>query len=214
MPYKDFVDGEQLTTGDIEQYLQGQAIVGCTSTTRPSPVRVGMRIWETDTQSEKYWDGSSWVFLRGLNKFVRKPIDESLTNSTTMQNDDHMVVTVAVYSAYVIDVFIILSSNNTEDFRLAFDTPSGTDTNWVHYAPPTSQTDADHTTIGFYNYIPGQTASIAGFGNGGRVAFKVRGAITTTSISGSFICRWAQNSASANATIVRQDSYMFLRKVG
>lgn len=49
MPFKTFVAGAVLTASDVNTYLAKQAVIVCTSTTRPSSPPEGMVIYETDT---------------------------------------------------------------------------------------------------------------------------------------------------------------------
>ncbi|GIH59192.1 hypothetical protein [Microbispora siamensis] len=69
MPYKTW-GTEVLTSADI--YLMRQALIVCTSGTRPPPV-TGMHIWQTDTNSELVWDGSAWRTIRWADN-VNNPI--------------------------------------------------------------------------------------------------------------------------------------------
>ena len=49
MAYKTFTAGAVLTASDVNTYLAKQAVIVCTSTTRPSSPPEGMVIYETDT---------------------------------------------------------------------------------------------------------------------------------------------------------------------
>lgn len=49
MAFKTFTAGAVLTASDVNTYLAKQAVVVCTSTTRPSSPPEGMTIYETDT---------------------------------------------------------------------------------------------------------------------------------------------------------------------
>lgn len=49
MAFKTFTAGAVLTASDVNTYLAKQAVVVCTSTTRPSSPPEGMVIYETDT---------------------------------------------------------------------------------------------------------------------------------------------------------------------
>ena len=49
MPFKTFTAGAVLTASDVNTYLAKQAVVVCTSTTRPTSPPEGMTIYETDT---------------------------------------------------------------------------------------------------------------------------------------------------------------------
>jgi hypothetical protein len=49
VPFKTFTAGAVLTASDVNTYLAKQAVVVCTSTTRPTSPPEGMAIYETDT---------------------------------------------------------------------------------------------------------------------------------------------------------------------
>ena len=49
MAFKTFTAGAVLTASDVNTYLAKQAVIVCTSTTRPSSPPEGMTIYETDT---------------------------------------------------------------------------------------------------------------------------------------------------------------------
>lgn len=59
MPIKTFAPGV-LTSSDVNTYLMNQAIITCTSSTRPSSPSEGMTIYETDTDAYVFWNGSTW----------------------------------------------------------------------------------------------------------------------------------------------------------
>lgn len=46
--------------------INGRTFKTVTSTTRPASPAVGLRIWETDTQQERTWNGTSWVWSGGV----------------------------------------------------------------------------------------------------------------------------------------------------
>lgn len=60
MAFKTFTDGAILTAADVNTYLARQAIIVCTSTTRPSSPNEGMTCYETDTNTIRTYDGSLW----------------------------------------------------------------------------------------------------------------------------------------------------------
>ncbi|WP_030487264.1 hypothetical protein [Micromonospora chokoriensis] len=63
MPFKTFTVGEVLTAGDVNNYLAKQAVISCTSGTRPSSPGAGMTIYETDTNLLRIYDGSGWALI-------------------------------------------------------------------------------------------------------------------------------------------------------
>lgn len=57
---KTWSDGDVLNAADLNGYLMKQAVVTCTSGTRPSSPTTGQPIFETDTKLIRVWDGSAW----------------------------------------------------------------------------------------------------------------------------------------------------------
>jgi len=55
-----------LTSSDVNTYLMQQAVITCTSSTRPSSPVEGMHIYETDTDEMYVYSGSAWVQIGSL----------------------------------------------------------------------------------------------------------------------------------------------------
>lgn len=60
MGFKTFNDGDVLTDADVNTYLMKQAVIVCTTATRPSSPVEGMTIAETDTDKILTYSGSAW----------------------------------------------------------------------------------------------------------------------------------------------------------
>jgi len=60
MAFKTFAPGV-LTSSDVNTFLMRQAVITCTSTTRPASPSEGMVIFETNTDLLRVWDGGAWV---------------------------------------------------------------------------------------------------------------------------------------------------------
>ena len=67
MPIKTFTAGEILTAADVNTYLMRQAVITCTSGTRPTSPSAGMVIFETDTTRLMAYNGSAWAELGMLD---------------------------------------------------------------------------------------------------------------------------------------------------
>lgn len=63
MAFKTFSAGDVLTASDVNTYLMGQAVITCTSATRPASPSEGMTIYETDTDRFYGYSGSAWEVL-------------------------------------------------------------------------------------------------------------------------------------------------------
>lgn len=61
MAFKVFAPGV-LTSSDVNTFLMRQAVITCTSSTRPASPSEGMTIYETDTDAYAVYDGSNWVY--------------------------------------------------------------------------------------------------------------------------------------------------------
>lgn len=66
MPFKTFVAGETLTSSDVNTYLAKQAVIVCTSGTRPGAPVEGMCIYETDTDRLLSYDGTTWTLPKNV----------------------------------------------------------------------------------------------------------------------------------------------------
>jgi hypothetical protein len=60
MGFKTFTPSV-LTSADVNDYLMKQAVITCTSSSRPSSPVEGMTIYETDTDCYVTYSGSAWV---------------------------------------------------------------------------------------------------------------------------------------------------------
>lgn len=59
MGFKTFVAGDVLTAAQVNDYLMEQAVIACTSGTRPSSPNEGMTIYQTDTDTYAVY-GTAW----------------------------------------------------------------------------------------------------------------------------------------------------------
>lgn len=64
MPKKTFT-ASVLTAADMNTYLMNQAVITCTSGTRPSGPVEGMTIYETDTDCYATYTGTAWEYQLG-----------------------------------------------------------------------------------------------------------------------------------------------------
>lgn len=60
--FKDFTSSVH-ASADVDSYLMAQAVIQCTSGTRPASPHEGMTIYETDTDLYVYYNGSAWRVL-------------------------------------------------------------------------------------------------------------------------------------------------------
>lgn len=132
-----------------------------------------------------------------------KEASESVSSSTTLQNDDDFVFPLKANKKYVISGDLRLSANASGGFKAAWTLPSGT-TGRFSIIEDTANpiNNADAATGG------GQTATLL-VGN----VCVIYGYILTSSTAGDAIFQWAQNAPSAASTTINQCSTMILTEV-
>lgn len=154
-------------------------------------------------------DLASTAVVEGV---VRKASDETVNNSSSLQNDDELFIPLDANSTYIFDGLITYTSGTTADFQMDFTAPAGaTGRRWLINGASTIT--ACSTTA--MNFNGGAIdASATGIGaTGGTCDVPIKGTVTTTGTSGTFQVQWAQNTADASDTTVKAGSYLYWRKL-
>lgn len=152
--------------------------------------------------------------LVAINGDVMKTADQSVTSSTVLVNDTHLLYTIPVVGSYVFDVYlyVVSAANAAGHLNVGFTFPTGT-----CYA------GAQGLTTALASGSSG-TAQIAGGPITSGTAFVSLGA-STTSISvqihgrlvatatGTLRLQWAQAVSNASATTLKTGSHMRVRQV-
>jgi hypothetical protein len=168
-------------------------------------------------------DGSgqlSWSWNSGGTIFVRKTSNESVTNITTPQADDHLYATLPANSIWEVEILLRTQSAggdaNNGGIQVQLNAPTGTSMQvFVEIRKGGSGSDLSHhwhygwitapnTPVG-YNPIPGTTTQTG--------AVKLKGLVIVGSTGGTLQLYWAQNAANGNATTVYANSYMKLTRI-
>jgi len=147
--------------------------------------------------------------------YVIKTADESVTSSTTLQNDDHLLYTVAATGTYAFDLYLIATSaaNAAGDINVAFTFPTGTMRLW---GPGSDPALASGTLA--QSKFAASTAVTSGtawqdFGlSTTSLGFNIHGLFTATA-TGTLQFQWAQFASNANATTVRAGSHLIVKQV-
>jgi len=128
----------------------------------------------------------------------RKSSNESVISSTVLQDDDELTLSLAANKTYVIDGVIFASSTSgTPDIKIGFTGQTGVDIRLGY-----TTDNQNEVLIG-----SGSSAGIPLQANTPR-AIHVAGTVTTSSTSGDFKLKWAQNSSNVAATTVMKGSYL------
>lgn len=147
--------------------------------------------------------------------YVHKTADESVASSTTLQNDNHLLVSVLANSEYEIIVRIAVNGAASSDFKMAWTLPAGCTGQRFSSGPAVSSatSTADTTTraSGLTNSF-GTEINYGVFSTGQLSFVEEILYVVTSGTAGTVQMRWAQNASSATATTVVAGSYIVVRR--
>jgi hypothetical protein len=137
---------------------------------------------------------------------ARKTATESVTSSTSVQDDDHLSMTLSANTTYWLDGILITDGAVGGDFRLQFVVPSGT-IRWLANGPVAGATNT--VTDVDRNWKVGSTTTVMGtIAAGTSSIVHVAGIIRTGASGGTFKLQWAQGTSSATATRLFVNSFL------
>lgn len=138
--------------------------------------------------------------------FARKTSDETVNNSTTLQDDNELFVSVAANQVYKLHLMVGYSSGTTPDFKINFSLPSGATMPRSSFITGGTGAAVQHGTF--------TGASVVGIdGQGSDASLQIWGTVVMGSTAGTVTLQWAQNTLNASDTIVRSGSTLELRLV-
>jgi len=148
-----------------------------------------------------------------LAQHVVKATSETVTSSTTFQNDDELFLPGVANATYLVDVCLLHSSGTTGKFKCQFTGPAGAAFAWGVIGVQNAQTSSTSAEI---VSMPSRTitdSQEAGGTNLGGTTMFIKGVFTTSSTAGNLQLQFAQIVSNAAATQVRAGSYMTMRRI-
>lgn len=139
----------------------------------------------------------------GIHRY--KTADETISATTTLQNDDHLFAPVEANAVYSLYLTVLYQSGTTPDFKQAFTAPAGTtfESSWFLYNPGT-------VALG----TTGALGSVTGLaGTAANVPFILSATVFVGGTAGTVQWQWAQNTSDAGSTIVRKGGRLTLIKL-
>lgn len=162
------------------------------------------------------WDGSTHVsaYVRNMYTYVRKSADETITNSTALQNDDVLFSPLAASSGtYQFEMNILYSASTVADIKFAFTWPAGATVTWgvIGLATGAGSISGDAT---FGNAVAsGTSVAIGGAGATTPTPCQIFGDVIMGANAGNLQLQWAQQNLEATNCIVRAGSNLRLWRV-
>ena len=143
--------------------------------------------------------------------YATKTATESVTNSTTLQNDDELFVTLEASTTYQVDLVMLYDGAAAGDFKVGFTGPTAATLQGVVVGiTPAGATSGDDVTA---YAVLGTANNFGAVGTGTTLGMHFSGLLRTSTTVGALTVQWAQITASATATRVFADSYLALRRI-
>jgi hypothetical protein len=166
-------------------------------------------IWKDYPKSSGWFtkEDTGVEYQKHIGHLAHKDADESVTNSTTLQSDDHLTVTVGASKVYHFRaVLFVTSSSSTAGFKVAL---GGTATVTSVKAEVKIYDDTT-STIAAVSRVTALGSSVGVVLTAGNNHVEIEGAVEI-SAAGTFLIQWAQQVADAvNAVTVQRNSYLEL----
>lgn len=145
---------------------------------------------------------------------VVKTSDESVTSSTTLQDDDELLFAVGANEEWVVEFFLRCDGATGGDFKATVSAPSGS-TGWAGVVGPgTTATTFENATANNQLQNIGAAPPVGMLGTGNSVLVLVSAYIAVGGTSGNVVLQWAQQASSGTATRVLIGSHLTAHKVG
>lgn len=142
---------------------------------------------------------------------VVKAADQSVTSTTTLTNDSHLVASLVANATYIVDGYLMLfgPTPTTGDAKIDFTTPSGAT---MHYtsggvvvaSPATQYEDTVNTNT---------TARAIGTNGSTDMGVALHAHVVVGSTAGNVQLRFAQNSSNGTATGFRAGSWLRFTRI-
>jgi hypothetical protein len=138
---------------------------------------------------------SNWNADHSGMATVYKSADETVNNSATLQDDDHLILPVLANETWSFKMTLLNDSAPTADIKVKFTVPSGTTMKWMKGEPnpDSSVLNTEGTTY----MIPT---------GGSEIIDTLIGIITVGGTAGNVTLQWAQNAAEVSDTKILKGS--------
>lgn len=151
----------------------------------------------------------------GVPAWVRKAASESVTSSTTMQNDNDLTFTMVAGAVYEVQLSLSVQGSASGDVKTGWSVPADATggTKFVHGPASvlsTAFTSREDTaaSVSTHGYTVAKTYHI----EANAVAILEWGLISSAT-GGTFTLQWAQSTPNATATVMNQASYLRYTRV-
>jgi predicted extracellular nuclease len=142
-----------------------------------------------------------------------KTADESVTSSTTVQDDDHLTFPIGASETWYAEWNLSVSGGSTGDLKVTVTMPSGATSELLVTAVATGGTTAINSVGVITSSASAEIGCGLQAGTGNRNAVTIEGVIFNDTTAGNVTLRWAQNTSDGTATTVRKGSTLIYRRL-
>lgn len=144
---------------------------------------------------------------------VAKSTTETITASTTFQDDDELALPGEANGVYEFDLFLLHSAGTTGKIKVRFTAPSGASVNWGVHGAQNAQTSSTSVEItSMPSRLLSDSQELGGGNLAGTTAF-IKGVLTMGGTAGNLVLQWAQITSDAAATQVRAGSTLRMKRI-
>jgi hypothetical protein len=137
---------------------------------------------------------------------VIKAADESVTSSTTLQDDNELTLAVGAGETWEFEFLLLVTGASAGDIKLGLTVPAGTSGWWGGHGIGINDINANTQNL---RSMAGDLTAVLNFGTpaSAECMVVVRALVITTN-AGSVTLQWAQNASSGTATTVKAGSVL------
>jgi hypothetical protein len=146
---------------------------------------------------------TNFTNLNDQVKIIYKSADETVNNSTTLQDDDHLSFSIAANEAWAFHLCLFYRAATTPDVKYALTVPASA--TYQLFSVQQFQAVGDGAAI--------TTAVANGSGASVTEGEMASGVVVNGANAGTVQLQWAQNTANASNTKVLQGSYIIATKL-
>lgn len=144
---------------------------------------------------------------------VVKAADETVSASTTLQNDDELLIPVEASTTYIFEAVLFYDGATTGDIKVAFSVPAGATIEWTTIRAASSL--AANNYAAQIDVVTGGSSVTSGAnGAGNHIAYRCRGTVVVGGTAGNLQLQWAQAVSDPTASTVFAKSFLTAQKVG
>lgn len=156
---------------------------------------------EVDTGTDTLRSVSPATLARAVGRTVSKTANETLSNSSTLQNDDHLVLSLAASKTYTFKMILKYNAGSSGGIVGDFTIPSGATMHWQHSADQYGSA----LVVGSTTWQPNVSGNVQ--------IHEFVGVVTTSTTAGNLQFQWAQWSANATGITMYTGCLMELIEV-